>query len=250
MSEGRDQSEWSRPSGAHFAFAVVIGILIVGVWMLKPYFEQKRSVDHRIAKCGVGLKILALALHNYHDAYGSFPPAYIADANGKPMHSWRVLILPFLEQQIVYNDYRFEEPWDSPHNLKLVDQIYNYLYHCPSDTSPFKFTSYVAVVGEKTVWPGTDSIALHDIRDGTTCTVMLVEYAGRDIVWTEPRDLEFDTIQLGINPATPEGISSAHEGGANFVLCDGKTRFLKNDTDPNLLRKLLERNDGESLDEF
>lgn len=63
---------------------------------------------------------ILVALHNYHDTYGSFPPAYLADETGKPMHSWRTLLLPYLDGAQLYNEYRFDEPWDSTHNLSIA----------------------------------------------------------------------------------------------------------------------------------
>lgn len=83
--------------------------------------------------------------------------AYIADANGKPLHSWRVLILPYIEQESLYQQYRFDEPWDSKHNLAIAEQI-PYLFQCPSRSARTRglFTSYVAVVGDETMWPGRE----------------------------------------------------------------------------------------------
>ena len=73
--------------------------------------------------CTNNLKHIGLALLNYNDIFGCFPPAYTTDANGKPMHSWRVLILPFIEQQTLYKRYRFDEPWDGPNNSLLAKEM-------------------------------------------------------------------------------------------------------------------------------
>ncbi|MEZ6114117.1 MAG: DUF1559 domain-containing protein [Pirellulaceae bacterium] len=83
--------------------------------MLLPAVQTAREAARR-SQCSSNLKQIELALHNYHDTFKSFPPAYIADANGRPMHSWRVLILPFMEQRELYDQCRFDEPWDGPNN--------------------------------------------------------------------------------------------------------------------------------------
>ena len=105
-------------------------------------------------QCSNHLKQIGLALQNYHDAYGSFPPAYMADADGKPIHSWRVLILPYLEQKALYDKYSFDEPWDGPNNSQLHEAAIS-AYICPSRPGNSRTdTSFVAVVGAQTAWPG------------------------------------------------------------------------------------------------
>ena len=104
-------------------------------------------------QCANNLKQIGLALHAYHERYGVLPPAYVADANGRPMHSWRVLLLPFLEQQSLYDWYDFREPWDGPHNIKLLNNTPS-CYICPSRLSyPTTVTSYVAITGPGTMFP-------------------------------------------------------------------------------------------------
>ena len=89
---------------------------------------MKRPADVRA--CANNMKRIALALRNYHTAYGCFPPAYVADKNGRPMHSWRVLILPFLKEDPLYKQYKFSEPWDGPNNKKLI-AVRVMFYTCP-----------------------------------------------------------------------------------------------------------------------
>ena len=86
--------------------------------LLLPAVQSAREAARR-AQCSNNLKQIGLAFHNYHDSYGCLPPAYIPDGNGQPMHSWRVLILPFVEQSPLYDQYDFDEPWNGPNNSKL-----------------------------------------------------------------------------------------------------------------------------------
>src|SRR3954465_14889144 len=120
----------------------------------------------RRSVCVNNLKQIGLALRGYHDAYGCFPPAYLADEAGRPMPSWRVLILPWLEQKDIYDLYRFDEPWDGPNNRKLHDMRVS-AYACPANFRTGRMTSYVAVLGPEAAWRGAGTTRLADIQDGT-----------------------------------------------------------------------------------
>jgi hypothetical protein len=103
-------------------------LLVVAFYLLVPA-ESSMSPSSRRSACRSNLKNIALALHNYHEDHGSYPPAYIADENGRPMHSWRILLLPYIERGDLYKQYRFDEPWDGPNNRKLASQMPG-LYRC------------------------------------------------------------------------------------------------------------------------
>ncbi|HEV3298967.1 MAG TPA: DUF1559 domain-containing protein [Planctomycetaceae bacterium] len=200
----------------------------------------------RRTDCKNHLKQIALAMHNYHDQYGSFPPAYIADKNGRPMHSWRVLLLPFLEFGPLYDQYRFDEPWNGPHNRELA-ALPIQLFHCAADAGRKTDTSYLVVVGPKTIFPSAASMAIKDIPDGTSNTILLVEAGDSGINWLEPRDMSYEEALRGINPKTGWGISSHHEGGAQVAFADGSSPLLSDDTPIEKLRLFLERNDGQPV---
>jgi prepilin-type processing-associated H-X9-DG protein len=185
------------------------------------------------------LKQIGLALYNYRDAYGCVPPAYLADENGRPMHSWRVLILPWLGQQAIYDRYRFDEPWDGPNNRKLHDLRVS-SYACPSHPGARSSTCYAAIVGPEAAWRGTEPMRLEAVRDGRDRTILLVEVSTPSIHWMEPRDLEFDRMSLAINKSkNSSGPSSGHPGGAHILLVDGAVRFLKENAAATGLRALL-----------
>src|SRR5205823_4350421 len=145
-------------------------------------------------------------------------------------HSWRVLILPFLEQKQFYDEYRFDEPWDGPHNSQLANRLLD-VFNCPTEnhetgrkTTPM--TSYVAVVGPETAWPGKQTRRTEDVADGTSSTLLVVEIANSGIHWMEPRDLHVLQMAPTINPKAGQGISSRHIGGAQVLFADGSVRFL------------------------
>jgi len=218
----------------------ILLLLTLGPVQTGPHTASRRT------QCKNNLKQLALALHNYHDEYGCFPPAYVADKHGRPMHSWRVLLLPFLEFKPVYERYRFDEPWDGPHNRELASLQMN-LFRCPADEGPGANTSYLVVVGPKTVFPGTKTVKISEINGGTSNTILLVEVVNSGIKWTEPRDLSDVEAIRGINPKSGFGISSHHEGGAQITFVDGSVRFFLDDTPPDHLQSFLDR-DADKLE--
>ena len=124
------------------------------------------------AQCRGNLCQIALAFHNYHEAYGRWPPAYVADASGNPMHSWRVLILPFIEQSGLYNSYNFSQPWNSQSNRRLIGMMPD-PYACPSHgASSSGLTDYVVIVGPATAFPGARSTTLDEIKDDRHDTIL------------------------------------------------------------------------------
>jgi Protein of unknown function (DUF1559) len=224
--------------------ATLAAILFVLAALLLPAVTSQPR-PHRRFECANHLKQIGIALHTYHDTYGSFPPAYVADENGKPMHSWRVLLLPFMEEQPIYNQYDFSEAWDGPNNIRLAPMI-SHLYGCPSDATsglPSQ-TSYVVVTGRGTLWSGDKAIGLKEIEDPTASTIAVVEVHNSGIQITEPRDLDITRLPLAINPKNGKGISSGHTGGAQVVTADGSIHFLSDATSKETLLKLLLRDNG------
>jgi hypothetical protein len=202
-----------------WAFGTAIGIAL-SVYVVRGVLDAREAA--RQMNCKGHLGQIQLALHNYHDTFGCFPPAFIADANGKPMHSWRVLILPFLDSSPVYSQYRFDEPWDGPNNRKLAEQYNSDIFHCPSGphTRDSVFTDYVAVVGPGTAFPDDKSTNLTEFQDGVENTILLVEMADSNIHWMEPRDLRSEEMSYLVNDPARPSISSPHPQGPAVVFAD------------------------------
>jgi hypothetical protein len=190
-----------------------------------------------------------LAVANYHDTYGSLPPAYVLGPDGRPWHSWRVLILPFLEQSEVYQAYRFDEPWDGPHNRTLVDSISTSYLRPGLDPSQKRYTSFVAVVGPETAWPGASALAREKIGDSPAHTLLAVEVADSKIPWMAPDDLPFDRMTFRVNDPTNRlpGIGS-RLGGGRVVKVDGMVHTFTDGLAPQTLRALLTANGREPVD--
>jgi len=243
---------------------VIIAIALLGgiVAVVLPTTQQAREAARRTA-CKNNLKQISLALHNYHDAHGSFPPAYLADANGRRMHSWRVLLLPYLDGEALYSAYNFDEPWDSPGNLKLLSRMPD-VYACPSSFSDEHgdegYTTYVGVVGEGTAWPGPGARRIREMRDGTSNTVHVIEYdSGGKIHWTEPRDLDFDEA-VSILGADDSQWTTGHRnqtffrdtwyGGRHVAFADGGVRYVGVGLEGQVWLSLLNVDDGGPMAEW
>jgi Protein of unknown function (DUF1559) len=183
-----------------------------------------------------------LAVANYHQTYGCFPPAYIADRDGKAMHSWRVLILPFLEQQELYNAYNFAEPWNSPTNRNLTSRVGNIYLRSGLESTQIHTTSFVVVVGPRTLWPGSTPSTNKNLGNRSSETLLVVEVPDGQFLWMEPRDLEFDSMSFRINDGSRRGLGS-RLGGARVVAADTAVRTLPDDYDPEKLRAMLTTHD-------
>ncbi len=188
-----------------------------------------------------------MAVHNYHSVYETLPPAYLVDKDGRPAHSWRVLLLPFLNHQQLYETYNFDQPWNSPDNAKLADQAHS-IFRRPEDPVDSPFTRFVAVVGPETVFPGAKALSFGDIGDGLTHTIGFVEITGSDIHWMEPRDLRFDQLSFRINDRSAQGarIGSPYSN-VRIAFMDGSIRTIMDDMPAATLRALLTANGGEAI---
>jgi hypothetical protein len=201
-----------------FATLATLG---VGFALFVEAVKEAREAA-RESSCKGRFAQLYLALRNYHDEYGAFPPAYLADEQGQPMHSWRVLILPYIAQQEIYDQYKFDEPWNSPHNRALGEKAHTAWFHCPSGphTEHSPITDYVVVVGEGTAFPGSRSTSMDDFQDGLEDSILIVEIANSNIHWMEPRDLDFNTMSFTIDDRSRPSISSPHPCGPGALFAD------------------------------
>lgn len=153
------------------------------------------------------------------------------------MHSWRVLILPFVGDRELYERYDFSEPWDGPNNRKLIVQMPSFYVFPGDDTAGATATNYLAVVGPETVWTGDQSIRFEDIGDLSN-TIMFIENRGSGIRWTEPRDLAFQTMEFSLEADSPNGISSKFDSPA-IALVDGHVSQLDRLVPPATVRAML-----------
>lgn len=221
-------------------------ILVLLIPLLLPALQSAREAARR-AQCMNHMKQIALALLNYETATGRLPPAYLTDADGKPMHSWRVLILPYMgaAEQKLYNAYDFDEPWDGPNNSKLADQM-PAVYRCPScdacaaepgnplGVSTGGCTNYFVVAGDETALQPERGVRIQDVTDGMSNTITLIDCAGKHVNWMAPEDLTMDeAAELLSDPESLRHVSARDEyfvtryltGGGNVARLDGSTLY-------------------------
>lgn len=210
------------------------------IGMTLPAVQQARAAARRMQSMN-NIKQIMLAMHNYHGVNKEFPKPVMTGPDGKTKYSWRVALLPYLEQQPLYDAYRFNEPWDSKHNLTILKQIPPTYRHENADPASTN-SSYFVLTGDGTALGNSDeAVRIRDIRDGTSNTAIVFE-ARRDIPWTKPVDIDYDA-----EAALPKFGGYSPEG---FVigLTDGAALFLSKDIDAKLLRAMISRNGGEEVD--
>ena len=185
-----------------------------------------------------------LAFFNYEDVHGHLPPAAVCGPDGQPLLSWRVLLLPYIEEEKLFNEFHLDEPWDSEHNLPLLDRMPK-SYAAP-------WTKYVAVPPNHTtlkvfVGPGTPfepSVQLKftdaDFPDGRENTLLFVE-DGDPVPWTKPDDIAFD-------PNLPLKVRGLFRDEMRATAANGLTyRYIRHDCDEAALRAAVTRNGGERV---
>ncbi len=210
--------------------AAAVLLIAFGYGVLRPVLHATRArIDQQT--CHDNLRRIGLALRAYEAAHGTLPPAYIPDENGKPKHSWRVLLLPFLNEQALYARYDFNEPWDGPNNMQFTRRM-PAVYGCPSDpdTTPHGETSYMVIQGSQTFFPGAASTSLKQGQDDPATSILVVETQAIGVTWLEPRDLSADRMQFLINGGVGHEIGSHHHEGAHALMADGTVVFLSDST--------------------
>ena len=214
--------------------AIAIGMLLPAVSKVREAAQRTSSINN--------LKQIALAMHNYHSTYGAFPAAAICDKKtGKPLLSWRVAILQYIEEEALYKQFKMDKPWDSEHNLKLAKNMPKVYFHPKANKPGDDKTHYRLFYGKGATFELNKSTQLTNITDGTSNTIMAVE-AEEPVVWTNPNDLAFDPTK-----ALPKMLSINGKFSAAF--CDGSVRSFKVPIDPEILKLLIQRNDGKVIPE-
>lgn len=218
-----------------------IGVTGVSVGLLLPAVQAAREAARRMQSSN-NLKQLALAMHNFESTFRAFPATAGVDENGKPLISWRVAILPFIEQQQLYEKFHLDEPWDSEHNIKLLEQMPDTFRHPSRATRP-GYTVYQAPISEHSLLRETEPTTLAQITDGTSNTIMLIETSAEAAVpWTKPEDYRIDEADPKKNLFS-NGITQAAFG-------DGSVRPLAESIDIEVLKALFTREGGEVIPHF
>ena len=211
---------------------------------LLPVVNASRTAARRTQSMN-NIKMIGLAMHNYADVNGHFPPASVIAPGSKFPHSWRVALLPYLDANDLYKEYDFNEPWDSPRNLKLIPKMPAVLAHPKADPT-LGNTAYFVFHGPDSIFPpNSKGTPLQKITDGTSNTILAIE-CQREVPWTKPEDIDYDPKNFP-GPAIPELKPFAEEGFVS-LFADGSARFLKKAITPSVLKALISRAGGEVID--
>jgi uncharacterized protein DUF1559 len=219
-------------------FALVLllcgGVLVA---LLLPAVQAAREAARR-AQSSNNLKQIGLALHTYHEIYGTFPPAIVTDKDGKPLYSGRVLLLPWFECQGLYGRFDKSKAWNSLENQGISDTEMM-IFHDSSSTGDKRKTDYLFVTGKGTIFEAGRATKISEITDGTSNTIMVLEAKNSGISWAEPRDFDFSGPT-----ALPQG---NHPRGNIVLFGDGSVRFLPNTVAPQELRAAATRAGNENV---
>jgi len=214
----------------------VIGILVA---LLLPAVQAAREAARRMQSQN-NLKQIVLALHNYHDVYQSFPPAVVTDADGNPLYSGRVLLLPFMEQKALYDRFDLTQTWDSPAN-QTISQMKIPVFSDPSSPPSIPSqTDYLFVTGKGTIFEGDKSTTIRAISDGVSNTLVMVEVKGSTANWAEPNK----DVDISQPMSLPKG---NHPGGNLAAFADGSVRFMSNNVAPNVVRAMATKDSNENV---
>ena len=214
--------------------SAMVATLLPAVQKVRTRASEMTSINN--------LKQIALAMHSYLDVNKNFPPQASLDKSGKPLLSWRVHILPYIEQDQLYKQFHLDEPWDSAHNRKLIARMPK-VYASPlSRLINEGKTVYLVPVAKDTIFPpGGKGTRISEITDGTSNTIMIVEAVdSHAVIWTKPEDLE-------VNAQNP--LAGLIDGRRTFPagFADGSVRQLSVTINPTTLWAMFTRNGGEEI---
>ena len=241
-----DQPSRPRKPGFRWLnFFLGLGVVMLLVMLMLPAIRTPGKAMQR-AQCINNLKQISLALYNYESANGSLPPAYTVDSGGKPLHSWRTLILPYLEEEALYKSIDLTKSWDDPANAK-AREIELGVYCCPANHCEKGHTTYLASAAPNGCFGAKEPRKLTDITDNHGETIAVMEVATDHAVhWMSPVDAG-EALLLG---RVDDLEKLAHPGGSNVAFVDGSVHFLQAKARPSDLQSVISINGNEKMYDF
>lgn len=251
--------------GLHLTLGFVVCFAVFGYLTYSLATARRRSCEMR---CENTFKQVSLALLNYHDDYSSFPSAKTYGMDAMPMHSWRSRILVYMAAvPPIYDD---QDRWNGDRNVRLINgHVFQFektapdiksggpyegpidfarWYRCCAHLSEHAYSAnIVAVTGPETAWPISRQLSQKDITDGPENTILVVETRKADLYWSEPCDLQFDSMSFSINGPESRSIGSHHSRGPCVAMANGDVYRLAPSTPPDVVRGLLTIAGGEDL---
>jgi hypothetical protein len=226
------------------AFPAVLSTLFVGSLFALPTIkaDDPPPVTRKDLKASQdNLKRIALAFHGHADVNNHQLPSDIVDKDGKPLLSWRVAILPFVDEKPLYMQFKLDEPWDSGNNMKLIEKMPK-LYAPVRVKAKAGETLYQVFVGKDALFgPNKRPIVPGSIPDGMQVTGMVFE-AGDPVTWSKPADLPFN-----VKWPLPK-LGGLFEGECQVAMCDGSVIHLKKNPDELSMKNFIMPADGNVVD--
>ena len=241
-----------EPTPRHnpFRWLKILGVgsvLLVLAAVLLPAVTRGptvRGTAQRV-QCKNNLRQIRLALESYHDEYHALPPAYTTDSNGQKLHSWRTLVLPFMEHEALYKQIDISKPWNDPVNSALSSQMPEQ-FRCPEASLPAGLTTYLGAVGEDFCFHPTKSRSFDEFSDGLSNTLMVFEVAANNAVpWMSPQDADLESI-MRLNSDEP----LPHQNGFLGIMGDSMIRYFPADLSSETRKALLTISGKESISDF
>jgi hypothetical protein len=237
--------------------AIVGGVMLlaclVGIALLLPAIQGARGAAQQAAQRTQGrnnLQQIGLALHNYHDVHGQFPPSGIHGEDGTAYHGWQTMLLPYVDQAPLYNQINFDVPWDDPANSGLFFTVVPIYLHPSISESPVdsqgRALSHYA--GNSQLFLPNGTMRMRDIIDGTSNTMMAGEVAAGFKPWGDPSNVRDPAAGLAIGGNTFHG--PAGQNGTQILLGDGSVRFVQDNVNPAILQAIATPAGGEPVGQF
>jgi hypothetical protein len=224
---------------AFLAIPFVTASLVLAAPAKKEKEEPPGPItEEQLKQSANNLKQIALAWHNFESANGHLPSSQLDD-KGKALLSWRVQILPYIEEDQLYQRFKLDEPWDSEHNKKLVDKMPKLFAPIRVKADP-GMTFYQSFVGTNAVIKPGKKTMIAAIPDGTSNTFLAAE-AAKPVIWTKPDDMVYDGKEV------PK-LGGLFDGKFHAVFCDGHYERFKKGIDSKLLGYLIDPADGNVFD--
>ena len=235
------QADLWKVNGEEVAMNATYGYSIptIGVLtgLLLPAVQAAREAARRMQSSN-NVKQLMLAIHNYEFAFKFIPTRATKSKDGEQLLSWRVALLPFVEEGALYQEFHLDEPWDSPHNIKLVPRLPTAFRHPSSQAQP-GHTVYVAPFRDDTVW-NVEKPRFANITDGMSNTIAIVEVQDEHaVLWTKPDDLDLNDL---------ENLSFLRDPTFEAGYFDGTVRAISKSIDKGILEALITSQGGEVVD--